>query len=293
MSCLSFAPSYRSRAARERHRTRRGIGGGRIACVRASRERPGHHAERSDGRRRRRHRHRRHRLPRRAAQRDREEEEFGNGRRIGLGRGHRQAARQRHRRIDRAPAGHRGAAQRRPRQHHLDPRLRPRFLDHDAERPPADHDQRQPRGRVRPISVAKSSPGVDVYKTAEADQTAGGLVGSIDLRTIRPLDVGKRVFAVGARGTYIDQKLDPNSSNKGYRAYATFVDKFADDRVGVALSAAYTNEPYQTRDFNAWGFGGYPGGAQGMNGIKTWVGNRQAQALRRQRHVPGAVPTTI
>ena len=113
--------------------------------------------------------------------------------------------------------------------------------------------------------------GVDVYKTAEADHTAGGLVGSIDLRTIRPLDVSKRILAVGARGTYTGDKLDPNASNAGYRAYATFVDKFADDRVGVAVSAAYTDEPYSTDDFNAWGFGGYPGGGQGMNGIKTWV----------------------
>jgi iron complex outermembrane receptor protein len=112
--------------------------------------------------------------------------------------------------------------------------------------------------------------GVDVYKTAAADRTVGGLVGSIDLRTIRPLDVGKRVFAVGARGTYIDEKLQPDSSDKGYRAYATYVDTFADGKAGIALSAAYTNEPYQTRDFNAWGYGGYPGGAQGMNGIKSW-----------------------
>ncbi|MGN6376724.1 MAG: outer membrane beta-barrel protein, partial [Sphingomonas sp.] len=29
-------------------------------------------------------------------------------------------------------------------------------------------------------------------------------------------------------------------------------------------------DPYQTKDWNAWGYGGYPGGGQGMNGIKTW-----------------------
>jgi iron complex outermembrane receptor protein len=112
--------------------------------------------------------------------------------------------------------------------------------------------------------------GVDVYKTAEADKTAGGLVGSIDLRTVRPLDVGKRVIAVGARGTYVDQKLQPGSSDKGYRAYGTYIDTFADGRAGIALSAAYTDEPYQTRDWNAWGYGAYPGGALGMNGVKTW-----------------------
>ena len=112
--------------------------------------------------------------------------------------------------------------------------------------------------------------GVDVYKTASADKTAGGLVGSIDLRTVRPLDVGKRVIAVGVRGTWVDQKIDPNSSDKGYSAFATYVDTFADGKAGIALSAAYTDDPYQTRDFNAWGYGGYPGGAQGLNGIKTW-----------------------
>ena len=112
--------------------------------------------------------------------------------------------------------------------------------------------------------------GVDVYKTAEADHTAGGLVGSIDLRTIRPLDYGKKVVAVGVRGTYVDQKLLPDSKTWGGRVFGTYVDQFADNRVGIAISAAYTNEPYQTKDWNAWGYGGYPGGAIGLNGIKTW-----------------------
>jgi iron complex outermembrane receptor protein len=112
--------------------------------------------------------------------------------------------------------------------------------------------------------------GVDIYKTSEADHTAGGLVGSIDLRTIRPLDYGKRVFAVGVRGTYLDQKLLPGTKQWGGRVFGTFVDQFADDRVGLALSAAYTNEPYSTRDWNAWGYSDYPSGNQGMYGVKTW-----------------------
>src|SRR5206468_1373028 len=32
---------------------------------------------------------------------------------------------------------------------------------------------------------------------------------------------------------------------------------------------------YQTKDWNAWGYGGYPGGAQGLNGIKTWFESDQ------------------
>jgi iron complex outermembrane receptor protein len=114
--------------------------------------------------------------------------------------------------------------------------------------------------------------GVDIYKTAEADRTSGGLVGNIDLRTIRPLDLGHRVIAVGARGVITDQKLLPGSQNKGGRVFGTYVDQFNHDTIGVALSAAYSTDPYQTKDWNAWGYGGFGSvpGAQGMNGVKSW-----------------------
>lgn len=123
--------------------------------------------------------------------------------------------------------------------------------------------------------------GVDVYKTAQANRTAGGLVGSIDMRTIRPLDTKKRIIAVGARGTLVDHKVIPTSTNKGYRLFGTYVDTFADDTVGVALSAAYSDEPYQTRDWNAWGYNGYgPNGSNqyGIAGVKTWS---EASRLKR------------
>ena len=120
--------------------------------------------------------------------------------------------------------------------------------------------------------------GVDVYKTSQADRTAGGLVGSINLRTIRPLDVGKRIVAVGARGTWVDQKVIPTNTDKGYRVYATYVDQFADDTMGIALSAAYSDEPYQTHDWNAWGYGGYGPTQYGISGVKTW---EEASRLKR------------
>lgn len=120
--------------------------------------------------------------------------------------------------------------------------------------------------------------GVDVYKTSQANHTAGGLVGSIDLRTIRPLSVGKRIVAVGARGTYVDQKVIPTVTDKGYRVYATYVDQFADDTMGIALSAAYSDEPYHTHDWNAWGYGGYGPNQYGISGVKTWS---EASDLKR------------
>ncbi|MEO8548197.1 MAG: TonB-dependent receptor [Sphingomicrobium sp.] len=122
---------------------------------------------------------------------------------------------------------------------------------------------------------------VVIYKTPAADLTSQGLVGTIDLRTIRPLSAGKRIIAIGARGSYVDQKLQPDSHDKGYRAYGTYVDQFNDGMFGVALSASYTNEPYQTKDWNSWGYSNLSGtdSSQVFNGIKTWVESSDLKRL--------------
>lgn len=114
---------------------------------------------------------------------------------------------------------------------------------------------------------------VVVYKTPAANLASQGLVGTIDLRTIRPLEAGKRIIAVGARGTYTDEKLQPDSHEFGYRVYGTYVDQFADGDVGIALSTSYTNEPYHTRDWNSWGYSNLSGtdNSQIFNGTKMWV----------------------
>ncbi|MBX3594580.1 MAG: TonB-dependent receptor [Sphingomonas sp.] len=99
--------------------------------------------------------------------------------------------------------------------------------------------------------------GVDIYKSPKASLVGQGLAGSVDIRTIRPLSVSKNVFAVGAKGIYVDNgKLNPGSHDFGYRLNATYIGKFMDDRLGIAISAAYLNEPYQEKDERSWG---YPG----------------------------------
>ena len=122
---------------------------------------------------------------------------------------------------------------------------------------------------------------VVIYKTPAANLTSQGLVGTIDLRTIRPLSAGKRVIAIGARGSYVDQKLQPDSHDKGYRVYGTFVDQFADGNFGVALSASYTNEPYQTKDWNAWGYHDVSGTDSNdiFTGTKMWVESSDLKRL--------------
>ncbi|HWU72670.1 MAG TPA: TonB-dependent receptor [Sphingomonas sp.] len=94
-----------------------------------------------------------------------------------------------------------------------------------------------------------------VYKTPMASIIGQGLSGTVDLRTIRPLEYGKSVISVGARGSYADLgKLNAKSRDLGYRVNGVYVGQFANDTIGVALSGSYVDEPYQISEFNSWGY---------------------------------------
>lgn len=123
---------------------------------------------------------------------------------------------------------------------------------------------------------------VVVYKSPTASLVGQGLVGTIDIRTVRPLDYGKSVLAVGARGTYADLgALNAGSKKYGYRANATFIDQFAHDTIGIALSASYVDEPYQLQEFNAWGYAGSGTTASPavIGGSKSYVTSTQLKRL--------------
>ena len=110
-----------------------------------------------------------------------------------------------------------------------------------------------------------------VYKTPMASLVGQGLSGTVDLHTIRPIEYGKRVFSVNARGTYADLgKLNAGSKEFGYRVGGTFVDQFANDTIGVSLAANYTDEPYQIQEFNAWGYNTTSTGAAIIGGSKSY-----------------------
>lgn len=100
-----------------------------------------------------------------------------------------------------------------------------------------------------------------VYKTPQASIVGQGLVGTVDLRTIRPIEFGRRVLAIGGRGTYTDiTKFNPDSRRYGYRVNGNYVDQFAGDTIGVSLAGSYIDEPFQFREFRS---GGYSEGGPG------------------------------
>lgn len=123
---------------------------------------------------------------------------------------------------------------------------------------------------------------VVVYKTPSAELVGQGLVGTIDVRTIRPLEATERVLAIGARGSYADLgALNAGSNDIGYRVNAAYVDQFADDTIGIALSVAYADEPYQLQEFNAWGYAGNgeAGNPFVIGGSKSFVTSTQLERL--------------
>ena len=122
---------------------------------------------------------------------------------------------------------------------------------------------------------------VNVYKSADASLIAAGIAGTVDLRSLRPLSQPNRIIAVSARGEMNEiPSLNPDSPRLGYRASATYVDKFADDTLGIALGVAATQAPTQNERYNAWGYSGTgtAGDPYTLGGAKPYV---QSDLLKR------------
>lgn len=124
-----------------------------------------------------------------------------------------------------------------------------------------------------------------VYKTPDASVIGQGLSGTVDLRTIRPLDVGKRRFVVNARGEYNSLgKQNYDGSDTGYRISASYVDQFADNTIGVAIGVAELDSPFQEQHYKAWWWAnttrfnapvpGKPADAAMLEGAEIWARSR-------------------
>jgi len=128
---------------------------------------------------------------------------------------------------------------------------------------------------------------VNVYKSADASLIAAGISGTVDLRMLRPLDQHGRALVLSARGEMNGLKaLNPDATHYGYRASATYVDKFAGDTLGIAIGVSASQNPSQDERYNAWGYAGSGTAASPfvLGGAKPYV---QSNLLKRY----GAVAT--
>ncbi|MDQ3268760.1 MAG: TonB-dependent receptor [Pseudomonadota bacterium] len=92
---------------------------------------------------------------------------------------------------------------------------------------------------------------VVVYKTQDASLVGQGLSGTVDLRTVRPLEFGERAIAVNLRG---DMNELNGNEEYGNRLSISYIDQFADNTIGLALGYARLDNPVQGHQFESWGY---------------------------------------
>jgi iron complex outermembrane receptor protein len=100
---------------------------------------------------------------------------------------------------------------------------------------------------------------VVVYKTPDANIAGFGLSGTADLRTVRPLEFGKRAIALNLRGEVngVD-KLNDDVKRWGWRGSASYIDKITPE-LGVALGIAYIDSPSSNRHTKNWWYESFAG----------------------------------
>ncbi len=85
-----------------------------------------------------------------------------------------------------------------------------------------------------------------VYKTPDARLATTGIAGAVDLRTARPLDYTERKINLSGKYVMNDSgSLNPDFADDGYRLFASYIDQFADGKVGIALGFTDQSNPTQ------------------------------------------------
>ncbi|MCJ8191594.1 TonB-dependent receptor [Sphingomicrobium aestuariivivum] len=114
--------------------------------------------------------------------------------------------------------------------------------------------------------------GAVVYKTPDASLIGQALGGTIDMRTIRPLSHGKQTFVIGGRLELNDLgEINPDISNKGYRANASYVGQFADGTLGIAIGGSLMSSPTAEERVQIWGYPTNGNGNYVIGGIKPYI----------------------
>ncbi len=108
---------------------------------------------------------------------------------------------------------------------------------------------------------------VEVYKSPKASLIEGGVAGTVELKTVNPLDIKEdHKFTVGLRGTYNDQASDLYDAEPvGHRISFSYQQKLLDDTLGFSLGYAQLKEPKSQLQFEMFNYD-FP-----IPGTDTWT----------------------
>jgi len=124
---------------------------------------------------------------------------------------------------------------------------------------------------------------VVVYKTPDAKLVGQGLSGTVDLRTVRPLEYDKRVVNFGAR---YDQNKIRGMKENGYRYNVSYIDQFLDNTLGVSIGFAHMDSPQPGFENEPWGYTGFRG-----DGSKQIIGGTKFFKYSRDTKRDGVMAT--
>ncbi|MBI3350667.1 MAG: TonB-dependent receptor [Burkholderiales bacterium] len=92
-----------------------------------------------------------------------------------------------------------------------------------------------------------------VYKTPDPSLSAQGLSGTVNMKTLRPLDFSKTQGVVGVRmERNSNGSLNPEISAVGNRLSASYVTQSADRTWGAAVGFAHLDSPNQEKHYKSW-----------------------------------------
>lgn len=95
--------------------------------------------------------------------------------------------------------------------------------------------------------------GADIIKTPDPALAVQGLSGTINMKTLRPLDLGKTQAVVSARAERNSNgALNPEISATGNRLSASYVTQSADRTWGAAVGFAHLDSPSQEKHYKSW-----------------------------------------
>lgn len=93
--------------------------------------------------------------------------------------------------------------------------------------------------------------GAFVFKSPKASLVEGGVGGTVDLKTVKPLDFGERRVVVNLRGSYFDLASDVDDTEPlGYTTSISYVDQFLGDELGLVLAYTHREQPIATSRTN-------------------------------------------
>ena len=121
--------------------------------------------------------------------------------------------------------------------------------------------------------AAEAVSAVEVYKTSNASLPTGGIGSTINIKTTKPLEATDRTLSFGLKA--VNDTSTESGSSWTPEISGIYVDQFADDTFGVALTAIYQERDTGVEIARGRGWNPLPGDAQccdwsGASGPAVW-----------------------